>query len=98
MSFPACAGVVVDTSTMRNFTESVLIFWRRNWRKFPTWGKAASIVFSMTPNSAGAERVFSFLKLMFGDTQMKVFADYIQAALLLAYNKRKVGLKGCKAY
>ena len=58
--------------SMHNFTESVLVFWRRNWRKFPTWAKAASIVFSMTPSSAGAERVFSFLKLMFGDTRTTV--------------------------
>ena len=85
----ACAGVVVDTSTMHNFTESVLIFWRRNWRKFPTWGKAASIVFSMTPNSAGAERVFSFLKLMFGDARTLVLADFIEGSLMLKYNNSK---------
>ena len=31
------------------------------------------------------------LKLMFGDMQMSALADMIQAALMLAYNKRKVG-------
>ena len=36
-------------------------------------------------------RVFSLLKLMFGDTQMSALADMIQAALMLKYNKRKVG-------
>ena len=48
------------------------------------------IVGSFTPNSA-AERVFSMLKLMFGDTQMKALMDMIQAALMLKYNNRKVG-------
>ena len=38
-----------------------------------------------------AERVFSLLKLMFGDTQMSALADMIQAALMLKYNARKVG-------
>ena len=49
------------------------------------------IVGSFTPNSAAAERVFSLLKLMFGDTQMTALADMIQAALMLKYNKRTVG-------
>ena len=31
------------------------------------------------------------MKLMFGDTQMSALADMIQAALMLKYNKRKVG-------
>ena len=36
-------------------------------------------------------RVFSLLKLMFGDQQMTSLADMIQAALMLRYNKRTVG-------
>ena len=46
---------------------------------------------ALTPNSAAAERVFSLLKLMFGETQMLSLADMIQAALMLRYNGRKVG-------
>ena len=49
------------------------------------------IVGSLTPNSAAAERVFSMLKQMFGDMQMRALADMIQAALMLKYNKRTVG-------
>eukprot|EP00966_Prymnesium_polylepis_P280868 6489737-Prymnesium_polylepis.1 len=49
------------------------------------------IVGSFTPNSAAAERVFSLLKLMFGDRQETALADYLQAALMLRYNERKVG-------
>ena len=85
----ACVGVVVDTSSMHNFTETVLAFWRRNWRKFPTWAKAASIIFSMTPNSARAERVFSSLKLMFGDARTMAMADLIEGSLMLKYNNAK---------
>ena len=49
------------------------------------------IVGSLTPNSAAAERVFSMLKQMFGDTQMRALMDMIQAALMLKYNGRTVG-------
>ena len=48
--------------------------------KFPAWSAAMQIVGSFTPNSAAAERVFSRLKLMFGDLQMTALSDYIQAA------------------
>ena len=44
-----------------------------------------------TPNSAAAERVFSMLKLMFGDAQMSALMDMIQAALMLKYKGRKIG-------
>ena len=49
------------------------------------------IVGSLTPNSAAAERVFSLLKLMFGDRQISTLADAIRAALMLRYNGRVVG-------
>ena len=64
-----CMGVVVDTTSMEAFTNSILLFWRRNGQKFPTWAVAARIMFAMTPNSASAERVFSLLKAMFGDAR-----------------------------
>ena len=49
------------------------------------------IVFAFTPSAAASERVFSLLKNMFGADQKACLADYIQAALMRAYNKRKVG-------
>tara|TARA_B110000046_G_scaffold111232_1_gene118450 strand:- start:213 stop:368 length:156 start_codon:yes stop_codon:yes gene_type:complete len=49
------------------------------------------IVGAFTPSSAAAERVFSLLKLMWGDTQMLALADMIQALLMLKYNQRKIG-------
>ena len=42
-------------------------------------------------NSASCERVFARLKNLFGDEQMSALADYVQAALMLNYNKRSVG-------
>ena len=52
------------------------------------WAHAARIVFAMSPNSASCERVFSLLKQMFGVDQKAVLGDYMQAALMLRYNKR----------
>ena len=55
------------------------------------WVQAAQIVFAISPNSASCERVFALLKTMFGDLQVSTLADYIQAALMLRYNDRKIG-------
>ena len=74
------------------FTVGVL-----HWRKvhvsnFPAaWAEAARIVFAFTLTSAAAERVFSMLKAMFVDQATTAFADYIQTAIMLRSNKRKVG-------
>ena len=56
-----------------------------------TIGGAAKIVFAIPPTSAASERVFALLKNMFGDNQILSLRDYIEAALMLAYNERKVG-------
>ena len=47
---------------------------------FPQWALAARIVFAISPNSASCERVFSLLKLMFGEQQISTLADAIRAA------------------
>ena len=86
-----CAGTTYNHDDVDAFTQGVLLFWANHGTKFPTWALAMQIVGSFTPNSAAAERVFSLLKLMFGDTQMSALADMIQAALMLKYNARKVG-------
>ena len=44
-----------------------------------------------TTNSASCERVFALLENMFGEVQDLSLADQIRAALMLSYNKRKVG-------
>ena len=80
-----------DHEDVDKFTTDVLCFWANHGKEFPTWALAMQVVGSFTPNSAAAERVFSLLKLMFGDTQMLALAGMIQSALMLRYNKRKVG-------
>ena len=80
-----------DPSDVEGFTVGILGWWRTNGKSFPTWAEAARITFSLSPNSAACERVFSLLKNMFGEQQLEALADYIRAALMLAYNKRTVG-------
>ena len=62
-----------------------------NAKVIPAWALAARIVFAISPNSASCERVFALLKHMFGDQQASTLSDYIQVALMLAYNMRKIG-------
>jgi len=88
----ACTALLLNLATdVKKFTADVLLFWSNHGSSFPTWALAMQIVGSFTPNSAAVERVFSLLKLMFGDMQMSALADTIQAALMLKYNERKVG-------
>ena len=84
------ASKAAETS-VRDFTKEVLAWWKESTRNrcgFPTWAKAARIVFSVPPTSASCERVFSLLKTMFGDLQLRAMYDYLQAALMLSFNKR----------
>ena len=80
-----------DPSDVEAFTEGVLSWWRTNGNLFPKWAYAARIAFTLTPNSADCERVFSRVKQMFGDQQMRALGDQLRAALMLAFNKREVG-------
>jgi hypothetical protein len=40
---------------------------------------------------AACERIFALVKTMFGEQQMSALKDYIEAALMLRANKRRVG-------
>ena len=70
---------------------AILSWWRTNGASFPAWALAARIVFAISPNSASCERVFALLKNLFGDQQLLALADYVEAALMLNYNRRIVG-------
>jgi hypothetical protein len=86
------ASFVVNYASVEDFSTSVLKWWRDNSDdQISEWSEAARIVFAIAPNSASCERVFSLLKLMFGDQQLSSLADYVQAALMLRYNERAVG-------
>ena len=52
------------------------------------WAIGAQIIFSLTPNSAAAERIFSQTKDMFGANQASALADMLQASMMLRYHKR----------
>ena len=75
-----------DKSSVADYTEAMLTWWRTNGGSFPVWALAARIVFASSPNSASCERVFALLRNLFGELQMSSLADYVQAALMLNYN------------
>jgi len=62
--------------------------WKDHSEDLPCWSSATKKVFLLQPSSAAAERVFSLLKNTFGDQQQNAQHDYVEAALMLQYNKR----------
>ena len=72
-------------------SDAILDWWRTSSSTFPAWALAARVVFAISPNSGSCERVFARLKDLFGEQQASALADYVQAALMLNYNKRRVG-------
>ena len=87
----AKAAPDLDKKDVDAFTEGVLHFWQVKSIEVPTWRAAARIVFTIPQTSAASERVFAFLKAMFGADQHSCLSDYIKAALMLRYNKCIVG-------
>ena len=88
----AAAARAFDKTSVNDYTEAILGWWRAaDCSAFPAWALAARIVFAISPNSASCERVFALLRNLFGELQVKLLADYIQASLMLNYNKRQVG-------
>ncbi len=51
-----------------------------------SWPKMAILL--VQPSSAAAERVFSLLQNYFGSAQDHSLADYVEASLMMQYNKR----------
>ena len=77
---------------------SVRVLWRfLELRKLAHWRgwmlRALLLVFGLVHASPFVHvRVFSLLKIFFGDTRDTSLADVIQATLMLRYNKRVVGV------
>ena len=65
-----------------------LEWWKRNANKLPCWSVAFHKVLLVQPSSAASERVFFLLKPSFGDQQEHCLQDYIEASLMLQYNKQ----------
>ena len=67
-----------------------LEWWGRNCGELPNWSRTASNaskVLLVQPSSAAAERVFSLLSNCFSDRQQNCLEDYVEASLMLQYNK-----------
>ena len=84
----AAKDFTVDHNDVREFTRVVLLFYKNHGKEFPAWAKGARIIFALSCSSAPSERVFSLMKLMFGEQQLSALADFLQAALMLRFNKR----------
>mmetsp|Transcript_9338 Transcript_9338/g.16323 ORF Transcript_9338/g.16323 Transcript_9338/m.16323 type:complete len:102 (-) Transcript_9338:4-309(-) len=87
----AAQGATFDRSDIEVYTDEVLTWWRNHCAEIPAWAKAARIVFAISPNSEGCERVFSLLAVMFGKDRNSSLSDILQGSLMLRYNKRPVG-------
>ena len=84
-----CTGFNHDD--VREFSAALLLWWKLNQTKFPTWAIAARIAFAILPSSAPSERVFSLVEGMFGRDQLRALGNQLQGSVMLRYNKRSVG-------
>ena len=64
-----------------------LVWWKANASELPHWSSATSIVILIQPSSAASERVFSLLNNSFNDRQEASLSDYIEASLMLQFNR-----------
>ena len=53
------------------------------------WSNTAQNVLLLQPSSAAAERVFSVLNNTFARKQLRALEDYVEASIMLQYNKRE---------
>ena len=53
-----------------------------------TWSSVVKRVLLAQPSSAASERVFSILSASFNDQQESALSEYLQASVMLQYNKR----------
>ena len=84
----AAKGFTCKHGDVGEFTEAVLGWWKNHAAEVGAWAVGAQIIFSLTPNSAAAERILSQMKHMFGANQATVLADMLQSSMMLRYHKR----------
>lgn len=65
-----------------------LQWWKSKAERLPCWSAAAKLLALVQPSSAAAERVFSLLAAAFNELQEGSLEDYLEAAVMLAYNYR----------
>lgn len=68
--------------------EKKVEWWYDHKEQLPYWATAVKQVLLVQPSSAAAERVFSLLKSSFNEQQGGALVDYLQASIMLQYNKR----------
>ena len=56
--------------------------------ELPHWSNAVKKVLILQVSSAAAERVFSMLKASFSATQERSLRDYLEASVMLQFNRR----------
>ena len=78
----AAQDVVVTTE------EEKVKWWCQHVERLPRWSAAVKQVLLVQPSSAAAERAFSQFSAAFSDQQDRALADYLQASVMLQYNKR----------
>ena len=84
MEMPSYLARAIDVST--DF--DAVMWWQRNRTHLPHWSSAAMQALLVQPSSAAAERAFSLLANSFGDRQQYALEDYVEASVMLQYNKR----------
>jgi hypothetical protein len=77
----AASSFSIDHGDVGDFTEGILGWWKSHATEVGAWDDVALIAFAMAKKSAGAERVFSLLKILFGNNQDTAIADYIRGSM-----------------
>ena len=86
----------IDRGDVDVFNVDILTWWKNHDTEVGSWAEVARIAFAMAPNYAGAERVFSMPKTLFGSNQDSALADFIRGAMMLHYNNTKRAAEGRK--
>lgn len=80
---PAYLARAADTDQQFDILE----WWKPNASDLPNWSAAGKKILLIQPSSAASEMVFSLLKNSFGSQQDHALKDYVEASLMLQFNK-----------
>jgi hypothetical protein len=90
------AFLLITAMRVYSLPKGVLSWWKSHASEVRAWSEEARITLAMAPNSAGAERVFSLLKILFGSNQGTFLSDYICGSIMLRYSNAKRAYKSRK--
>ena len=83
MNIPSYIAKVMDISTECDILE----WWKCNKEALPHWFSAVMKALVVQPSTAAAKRAFSILTASFVDQQERSLEDYIEASVILQFNK-----------